>query len=338
MDTTTNYLGLQLEHPLMAGASPLAHDVDSLKRCADAGSSAIVVHSIFEEQVLEGMSAEDMLDSPVGPTPEAQDYFPHPESFSIGPDALLEFINEAKQAVDIPIIGSINGTNKGSWLNYAKRIEEAGADALEITIYDIPTDPTEGGQSVEQRTLDLVSAVRKAVQIPIAVKLSPFYSSLPNFATKLDEAGVNGLVLFNRFFHPDINVEELEVERRLVLSNPGDLLLRLRWLAILSACERNYDLAITGGVYSGLDAIKAIMCGASVVQLVSTLLVNGPGHAGEIRDAMVEWMEQHEYKSIAQMRGSLDLSHCPDASTYERANYVHILQGWDEKKGVTPGL
>ena len=330
MNLSTSYIGLDLPNPLVVGASPLGGDIDTLCQCAEAGAAAVVMHSLFEEQIKQADPfIAESADLGAAPSAEASDYLPHGEIFSHGADDYIEKIRQAKRAVDIPIIGSLNGTHQGPWLDYAGHIADAGADALELTVYRVPTDPAEEGAAAEKETLEMVAAVKELVDIPVAVKLSPFYSSLPNFVERLDALGVDGLVVFNRFFHPDVDVEVLEVERRLVLSRPSDLFLRLRWLAILSACGHSYDLAITGGVHSGADAIKSIMCGADAVQLVSTLLMHGPQRLTEIRDEMERWMEAHEYESIQQMKGSMDLKHCPDAMAYERANYVRILQHWD---------
>lgn len=330
MNLLTSYIGLELPNPLMVGASPLAGDIDTLCQCAEAGAAAIVMHSLFEEQIKQAEpSIFGLEDFGVGPSSEALDYFPHSAVFTHGPDDYLEKIRQAKRAVDIPIIGSLNGTHKGPWLRYAGRIAEAGADALELTVYRVPTNPAEDGSAAEKATLEMVAAVKESVDIPVAVKLSPFYTSLPHFVERLEAAGVEGLVVFNRFFHPDVDVEALEVERRMILSQPSDLFLRLRWLAILSACGHSCDLAVTGGVHSGLDAIKSVMCGADAVQLVSTLFMHGPSRLTEILAEMERWMEAHDYESIKQMKGVLDLKHCPDATAYERANYVHTLQTWD---------
>ncbi len=337
MNLTTSYLGLELPHPLIVGSSPLANDVDLLRSTAKAGAAAIVVHSLFQEQILrEEKDAADFEETMGVYSPEALSFFPHTEAFYNQPDDYLRKIRSIKEAVDIPVIGSLNGTSPGNWLRYAGLIEEAGADALELTIYTIPTDPLMDGAAVEQTAFDMVAEARKCLRIPLTVKIGAVYSSLPNFARTLDQLGIDGLVLFNRFFHPDIDVESLEVERRLVLTRSTDLLFRLRWLAILSACEFRYDLVVNGGVTSGLDAIKAIMCGADAVQLVSALLAKGPERLAEIREEMSRWMEECSYESLAQMKGSMDLRHCPEASAFERANYVHILQNWDRDPSAMP--
>ncbi|NBD38752.1 MAG: dihydroorotate dehydrogenase-like protein [Verrucomicrobia bacterium] len=337
MNLATSYLGLELPHPLIVGSSPLANDEDLLRTTAQAGAAAIVVHSLFQEQILrEERDAVDFEESMGIYSPEALSFFPKTEAYYNQPDEYLRKIKTIKESVDIPVIGSLNGTTPGNWLRYAGLIEEAGADALELTIYTIPTDPTVDGAAVEQMAYDMVAEARKALRIPLTVKIGPVYSSLPHFARKLDQLGIDGLVLFNRFFHPDIDVESLEVERRLVLTRPTDLLFRLRWLAILSACEHRYDLAVNGGVTSGLDAIKAIMCGADAVQLVSALLAKGPQRLAEIREEMSRWMEENGYESLRQMKGSMDLRHCPEASAFERANYVHILQNWDRDPSAMP--
>ncbi len=330
MNLSTTYLGLDLPHPFMPGACPLTADVDNIKKLEEAGASAVVMHSLFEEQITrEEMAVTGTIDTPAESFAEALSYFPDPEDFFLGPDEYLEQIRLAKDAVDIPIIGSINGTTLGGWLKYAELIAQAGADALELNVYSMPSDPETDGQSVEKTTVEMIGAVKEKVSIPVAVKLSPFYSSLPNFAQHLDSIGTDGLVLFNRFYQPDIDVEALEVERKLQLSNSSELLLRLRWLAILSGMKRNYSLAVTGGVHSGMDAIKAAMTGADAIQIVSALLVGGMSKLGEIKQQMSDWMEEHEYESLQQMIGSMDLQRCPDAHAYERANYMHILQSWE---------
>ncbi len=327
MELTTTYLGLKLSHPLMAGASPLADDLDKVKRLEDAGAAAIVMHSLFEEQIADELNRA-MLDveTPEESFPEALTYYPKREDYRFGPEEYLEQIGKIKKAVSIPVIGSLNGITAGGWMDYGRRIEEAGADALELNLYQVSADTEETGQAVEERLLAVVRSVKQAVGIPVAVKLSPFFSSLPNFAKGLDSAGVDGLVLFNRFYQPDIDVDDLEVVPRLKLSDPSELLLRLRWLAILSGRVKA-SLAVTGGVHSGEDAVKAVMAGAHGVQVVSALLKNGPAHLAGIREEMVGWMEAHEYESVAQMCGSMSLRTSPDPGAFERGNYMRILQG-----------
>jgi dihydroorotate dehydrogenase (fumarate) len=328
MDLATTYLGLSLENPLMPGASPLVDDLDMVRRLEDAGAAAITMHSLFEEQISgERLASIYMMEMYSDSYAEALSYFPHSNDFALGPDAYLEQIRRIKQAVRVPVIGSLNGTTPGGWLEYAALIEQAGADALELNIYHVATDPNETGRAIEQRALDVVKAVASAVSIPVSVKLSPFYSSLPSFACELEAQGAKGLVLFNRFYQPDIDIELLEAVPALRLSDSSELLLRLRWTAILSR-YLHIDLGVTGGVHTSADAIKAVMVGASGVQIVSALLKNGPDHLKKIRQEMVQWMEEHEYTSLWQMRSSMSLSRCPEPQAFERANYMRILQTW----------
>jgi len=328
MDLRTKYLGFDLPHPLVSGASPLADTLDSVKRVEDAGAAAIVMRSLFEEQITsEQLAMNRAIDTPAESFAEALSYFPSPDQFVLGPDEYLEQIRRVKEAVRIPVIASLNGVTPGGWLEYAKLMEDAGADALELNVYDLATDPDETGASVEQRTLDIVTTVKAAVRIPVAVKLSAYYSSVANLAKRLDDVSADGLVLFNRFYQPDIDVEALEVVPRLTLSHSGALLLRLRWLAILSGRVRA-DLAVTGGVHTALDAVKAVMCGGHAVQMVSALLEQGPQQLRTIREGMTAWLEEHEYESLRQMQGSMSLSKCPNPEAFERANYMQILQSW----------
>jgi dihydroorotate dehydrogenase (fumarate) len=328
MDLSTNYLGLNLPHPLMPGASPMVDDLDTVRRLEDAGSAAIVMHSLFEEQIVaEQMNRVRQVESREEAFPEALTYFPDPGEYRLGPEDYLEQIGRIKQAVSVPVIASLNGASAGGWLDYAKLMQEAGADALELNIYYLATDAKETGEAVERNTIEIVKSVKKAITIPVAVKLSPFFSSLPNFAAKLDEAGADGIVLFNRFYQPDIKVKELEVERTLHLSDSTELLLRLRWLGILSGHVKA-SLALTGGVHTGIDAVKGIMSGAHAIQLVSALLIHGPDHLRKIREELGHFLEENEYDSLRQMQGNMSLLRCPDPKSYERANYAHILAGW----------
>ncbi|MCC7011224.1 MAG: dihydroorotate dehydrogenase-like protein [Planctomycetes bacterium] len=328
MDLSTNYLGLRLAHPLVAGASPLVDDLVLAQRVADAGASAIVMHSLFEEQILgEALAREHFHESHAHSHSEASTYLPRPDQFRLGPDEYLEQIRRIRRRVSVPVIASLNGTTEGSWLAYAKSMEQAGAAAIELNLYELVTEVDVSCEAVERRMLDVVGAVRASVKIPIAVKLSPFYTALPSFASKLVRSGADGLVLFNRFYQADIDVEHLEVVRSLRLSERTELLLRLRWLAILSGRVPT-TLAVSGGVHEALDAVKAIMAGASCVQLVSVLLKHGPERLTVILKELREWLEQHEYDSVEQMCGSMNLERCPDPRAFERANYVHVLQSW----------
>lgn len=329
MDLSTTYLGLPMPHPLMPGASPLVDEMDTVKRLEDAGAAAIVMHSLFEEQiVLEQMASVRHVESHEGAFAEALSYFPGADGFRLGPDEYLEQVQRIKQAVSIPVIASLNGQSLGGWLNFAQLVEEAGTDAIELNVYFLATDPAESAADVERRIVDMLHAVRSRLRVPVAVKLSPFYSAFAHLAQEIDRAGADGLVLFNRFYQPDIDVEELEVVRTLELSTPSELPLRLRWLAILYG-HVGASLAVTGGVHRPLDAIKAVMAGASAVQVVSALLEKGPGHLTALRDGMARWLEEHEYDSLEQMRGSMSLRHCPNPRAYERANYMEILQSWE---------
>ena len=327
MDLSTTYMGFKLPHPLIPGASPMVDNLETVKRLEDAGAPMIVMHSLFEEQIVnEELYFTRVLEHGDFSTPEAMSYFPRPTDFALGTDEYLEQIARIKLVVSVPVIASLNGTTEGGWLAYAGLIEQAGADGLELNIYDLAANPDETGEQVEARALRVVRAVRDSITIPIAVKLSPFYSSISNFAKQLDELDVNALVLFNRFYQPDIDIEELQAVR-VNLSSPADLLLRLRWLALLHGKLRA-SLAATGGVHSATDAIKAVMAGADAIQMVSALLQRGPAYLKEVREGMALWLEEHAYDSLAQMRGSMSLARCADPKAYERANYMRLLQSW----------
>ncbi|MDZ7379603.1 MAG: dihydroorotate dehydrogenase-like protein [candidate division KSB1 bacterium] len=328
MDLKTNYLGLSLAHPIMPGASPLVDDLDTVRRLEDAGAPAIVMHSLFEEQIeLEEQSTIWSMEVHAEGYAEALSYFPRPDMFSLGPEQYLEQIRRIKQAVRVPVIASLNGVSAAGWLRYSELIEQAGADALELNIYHVPTSPTETAAQVEQRVLDVLEGVRSRVKLPIAVKLSPFYSAIAAFAQELARRGAQALVLFNRFYEPDFDIEALEVVPRLRLSEPSELLLRLHWIAILRP-QLNISLAATGGVHSALDVIKAIMAGADAVQVVSALLQFGPEHLAKIVKNLMLWMEEHGYTSLEEMRGNLSLARCPRPDAFERGNYMRVLQSW----------
>lgn len=325
---STTWLGLKLAHPIFPGASPLVDDLDTVKRLEDAGASAITMHSLFEEQlVAEQMAAHKHIDTFSGLNAEAGDWFPATSDFVLGPDQYLEQIRKIRAAVKVPVIGSLNGATPGGWIDYAKMIQQAGASALELNLYALPSDPSQDAHAIEQEQLFIIRRVKQAVTIPIGVKLSPFYSSLPHFAHALEQEGVAGLVLFNRLYQPDIDPENLALNRVLHLSDSSELLLRLRWLAILSA-KTKLPLAASGGVHDTPHVLKALMAGASAVQLVSELLHNGPGRIAAIRDGLTAWLDEHEYESVSQLVGSMNLVRCPDPSGYERANYVKLLQGY----------
>jgi len=328
MDLSTKYLGLELPHPLMPGASPMVHDIDTVRRLEDAGAAAIVMHSLFEEQIVgEQIFSHRAMDLHAESYPEALSYFPHPDQYVLGPDEYLEQIARIKNTVDVPVLGSLNGTTLGGWLEHARLIEQAGADALELNVYSVAVDPSDDAASLERTTAEMVREVRHTVSIPIVVKLSPFYTSLGHFAARLVDEGARGLIVFNRFYQPDIDVDALEVTPALRLSDSSELPLRLRWLAALSG-RTSCSLGASGGVHTAIDAIKAVMCGAHAVQMVSALLKHGPQHLAKVRHGMQAWLEENEYESLQQAQGSMNLARCPDPKAYERANYIHVLQSW----------
>jgi dihydroorotate dehydrogenase (fumarate) len=328
MNLETTYLGLALPHPFVSGASPLVDQLDIVRRLEDAGAAAITMNSLFEEQIThEQMSAFFATELSGESSPEALSYFPASSPLGRGPENYLEHLRRVRDAVAVPVIGSLNGSTPGGWLRYARLMEEAGADALELNVYALATDPLRSAAEIEDDTVEMVGAVSEALEIPLAVKLAPFYTSLAHFAGRLVDAGAGGLVLFNRFYQPDIDIEELTVERSLHLSQTSELALRLRWLAILSGQLRT-SYAVTGGIHYATDAVKALMAGADAVQLVSALLRHGPERLRALREELARWLEEHEYDSVAQMRGSMNLESCPDPAAFERANYMLILQGW----------
>ena len=334
IDLTTKYLGLTLKNPLVVSASPLSADVGNIRRMEDSGASAVVLPSLFEEQIqVESNTLDHFLWQGTESFAESLTYIPNMEGYKLGPDGYLEHLRRAKQAVKIPVIGSLNGTSTGGWVGYAKKIEEAGADALELNIYFIPTDAEMNGGQVEQMYVDLVSQVKASVRIPVAVKIGPYFSSLPNTAKRLDQAGANALVLFNRFYQPDFDLEALEVVPNLILSTPHELLLRLNWVAVLYG-KLKADLAITGGVHSGLDVLKSMMAGANVAMMTSALLRNGIGHLATVQTELLKWMEEHEYESIHQMRGSMSQKSVGDPSAFQRANYVKVLSSYALTEGT----
>src|SRR5271157_824991 len=328
IDLTTKYLGMTLKNPLVVSASPLSEDLGNIRRMEDAGASAVVLPSLFEEQIqVEGNTLDHFLWQGTDSFAESLTYIPVMPGYHLGPDGYLEHVRRAKQAVKVPIIGSLNGVSKGGWVGYAKKIEEAGADALELNIYFIPTNAEMSGSQVEQMYVDLVAKVKASVRIPVAVKIGPYFSSLPNTAKRLDQAGANALVLFNRFYQPDFDLESLEVVPNLILSTPHELLLRLNWVAVLYG-KIQADLAITGGVHTGLDVLKSMMAGAHVAMMTSALLRNGIGHLATVRTELLKWMEEHEYESIHQMQGSMSQRAVADPSAFQRANYVKVLSSY----------
>jgi len=328
MDLSTRYLGLDLPHPFVPGASPLVDDLDMVRRLEDAGAAAIVMHSLFEEQIVqEREGLEHHLGAHANSSAEAASYFPLATDYALAPDRYLEQLARIKHRVGVPVIGSLNGTTPEGWLQYARLLEQAGADALELNFYHVATYLHEDGASVEQRVVDIVAALKESIAIPLAVKLSPFYSALPHLAWRLDQLGADGLVLFNRFYQPAIDPETLDTVPELQLSDSSELLLRLRYTAILSG-RIKASLAISGGVHEPIDAVRAIMAGADCVQMVSALLRHGPSALTRVKRGFEEWSELHEYESVRQMRGSMGLSRCPNPEAFERGNYVKILQSW----------
>lgn len=333
MDLSTKYLGLGLRSPLVPSASPITAELDQLKRAEDAGAGAVVLPSVFEEQIRRETDEIEMaLEQGTESFAEALTYFPRPSEFRMGPEAYLEHIQAAKRALKIPVIASLNGASLGGWTDYAKQIQQAGADALELNIYYIPTDPALSAMDVENTYIEILKAVKTAVTIPVAVKLSPFFSSMANMAQKLDQAGADGLVLFNRFYQPDINLETLEIEHSVNLSTAQARRLPLRWIAILFG-RIKASLAATSGVHTAPDALKFIMAGADVTMLCSALLQKGVGHIAEIQKEMVRWLEDKEYESIAQLKGSLSQRNCPDPSAFERAQYMRVISTWKFSPG-----
>jgi len=327
MDLTTTYLGLELRSPLVVGAAaPLTEDVDNIKRMEDAGAAAVVLHSLFEEQLRqEKLELHHHLEYGTESFAEALTYFPEAEVFHVGSEQYLEHIRKAKETVNMPIIASLNGATVGGWTHYAKEIEQAGANALELNIYSIPTDMDQTGAEIEQNYLDILQAVKSEVSIPVAIKLSPFFSNMANMAKRLTEAGADGLVFFNRFYQPDIDIEELEVSPNILLSTPQAMRLPMRWIAILYG-RLSVDFAATSGVHKGQDVIKMMMAGAKVTEIVSVLLRHGIGNLQEIEQEVCHWMEEHEYESIKQMQGSMSQINCPDESGFERAQYMKAIQ------------
>jgi dihydroorotate dehydrogenase (fumarate) len=328
MDISTKYLGFDLENPLIPGASPLSDDLDMVRRLEDAGAPMLVMHSVFQEQIEQEQVALNYgLDQGEQSFAEALSYLPLPEQFALGPDAYLEQIRRIKAAVKIPVVASLNGRTLGGWIDYARKIEQAGADALELNIYDPVLSLAPDSTTIELATLETIRAVNDVVTIPVAVKLSPFYTNMVHFAHRADASGIRGLVLFNRFYQPDINIETMELRRELKLSTSEELLPRLRWAAALWN-RVDCDIAITGGVHTAEDVCKCVMAGASAVQLVSALLIHGPSHLEVLRRQLERWLEEHDYESLHQMRGSMSLIRTPNPSAYERGNYMKMLQNW----------
>lgn len=328
IDVTTTYLGLPLRSPIVASASPLCDSVENIRRFEENGVGAVVLPSLFEEQLhLESQAVNSDLTRGAESFAESLNYFPDLHSYNLGPDAYLELIQKARRSVSIPVIGSLNGFSPGGWTRYAKLIEEAGASALELNIYDVVIDPDHPGSKVESDYCELVKLIKNSVRIPVAVKLSPFFTSIANVAKRLDEAGADGLVLFNRFYQPDIDIDTMEIVPSLKLSQPRELSLRLHWAGILYG-NVAASIAITGGVHSGRDVIKAMMAGAHAAMMTSAFFANGIRHANVVLHEMSRWMEEHEYESVAQMRGSMSRRSVPNPSGFDRANYVKVLSSF----------
>lgn len=331
IDLTTHYLGLKLKNPLVASSSPLSKHVDTVKKMEDAGIAAVVMYSLFEEQINhESRALDHFLERGANSNPEAETYFPDLGDYNVGPEEYLKLIQTIKESVSIPVIASLNGVTEGGWVDYAKKLEQAGADALELNMYFIPTDPDLSGQDVERDYVNLVKAVKKQVKIPVSVKLSPFFSSLPNMANRLVQAGANGLVMFNRFYQPDFDLETLDVVPSLTLSTSNDLLLPLRWTALLYGHVKA-DLAVTSGVHTASDVVKSVMAGASAAMLASEIIEKGTRRVTELNSQLLDWLEKNEYSSIQQMRGSLSQKTLSDQSLFERANYMKALTSFDNR-------
>jgi dihydroorotate dehydrogenase (fumarate) len=331
MNLTTNYLGINLRTPLVPSASPLTEKIDNVKRMEDAGAAAVVFHSLFEEQVRRDRhDLQYYLDQGTESYAESLTYFPEHADFKVGPESYLEHIAQAKAAVAIPIIGSLNGTTFGGWTKYAREIEQAGADALELNIYSIPSDPEQSAEDIESQYLTILASIKAQVKIPVAVKLSPFFTNFAQFARRADLHGANALVLFNRFYQPDIELETLEISPNVLLSTPMAMRLPMRWIAMLYG-RIGANLAATSGIHRATDALKMLMAGADVTMLCSILLRRGIEHLKVIEREMSEWMEEHEYESVQQLKGSMSQKNCPDPSAFERAQYMRALQSYPER-------
>jgi dihydroorotate dehydrogenase (fumarate) len=325
---------MKLKNPLVASSSPLCKDIDNIKRLEDGGVSAVVLHSLFEEQIqIESIELDRGLSAGAESFAESLSYFPNLMSYNVGPDGYIEHVRKAKQSVGVPVWGSLNGVTATGWVRYAKMIQDAGADALELNIYFLPTNPDTSGDQLEQQYCDLVRQIKANLTIPVAVKLGPSFTSIPHIARALVNAGADGLVLFNRFYQPDMDLETLDVVPNLVLSNSSELLKRLHWVAILYG-KVNADLAITGGVHTAADVLKSMMAGAKIAQTTSFLLRKGPAAAAEILRDLEQWMEDHEYESIQQMQGSMSYQSVADVSAFERANYMKVLSSYALRSSV----
>lgn len=328
MNLQTQYLGFELKHPIIAGASPLPDDLDKVRALEDGGIAAITMYSLFEEQITQNIvGSEAHIGNYENSFSEAASYFPEVDLLERGVDVYLDQVQKVKAAVDVPVIGSLNGTREGEWVNYASLIESAGADALELNLYFLPTEMEESAAELEDRCIRIVQAVDARIQVPLAVKLSPFFTALPHFAKRLAAAGADSLVCFNRFYQPDIDVDELDIRPMIDLSHSQELRLRLRWLAFLSG-RIDTQLVVSGGVHNGIDVAKALMAGADAVQIVSSLLINGPEQVKSMLDELCKWMEEKGYNSIDELRGCMNYLRCPDPEALERANYMRVLKSW----------
>ena len=328
VDLRTRYLGLELRHPIVASASPLTGSIDSLKRLQAAGVAAVVLPSLFEEQIEhDEMATHHLMLQGAELSPEAQGFFPEMKNYRTGPDQYLALIEDAKKALTVPVIASLNGYTPGGWTSIARKIQDAGADAIELNVYFLAASVLDTSAEVEQRYVDLVESVTRQVGIPVAVKVAPFFSAMANMAARLTQAGASGLVLFNRFLQPDIVLDELEVSPRLVLSTSDELRLALRWIAILRG-RVNASLAATGGAHTSEDVLKLLLAGADCAMLASSLLTHGPEHVGTLVSGVQAWMAEREYASVEQMKGSLSQQSCPDPDAFERANYMRALKSF----------
>ena len=329
---STTYLGLDLKNPLVASASPISKNVDKARKLEEAGVSAIVMYSLFEEQIIhESLELDHFLTRGTDSYAEAMTYLPDGGMYAVGPDRYLSQVAGLKKALSIPVIGSLNGVSKGGWTGYAKQIQDAGADALELNLYYIPTDPDLTAQELEDAQVELVAEVKSAITIPLAVKLSPFITALPNFARRIVEAGANGLVLFNRFYQPDFDLEELEIVHSLDLSTSAEMRLPLRWISILHG-KVNADFALTSGVHTANDVLKSMMAGAKVTMMASNLLHNGEQVIPSMLTELKWWMDSHEYESIEQMQGSMSQKSVKEPAAFERANYMKVLTSYKETR------
>lgn len=328
MNLTTHYMGFELKNPIVPAASPLSGKIDNIRRMEDAGAAAITMYSLFEEQIeFEAKQFEHFFGFGTDSFAEALTYFPTISDFHVGPDQYLEHLRRAKAAVDVPVIASLNGISTGGWIDYAAKMQQAGADALEVNLYFLPTDPRVTCGDIEQIYLDVLAEVKRAITIPVAMKIGPYFSSIPHMATKLDAAGADALVLFNRFYQPDLDIEDLSVRPQLVLSESGELRLPLRWIAILYG-RLDCSLALTTGIHTAEDVVKAMMAGADIATTASSLLHHGIGHIATLVEGLTRWMDEHEYDSVEMMKGCLSQRNVAEPAAFERANYMKTLQSY----------